>query len=256
MASQTLRSFVTAALLCAACAPALLCAQAPPAAEAQARFDALVASASQKYQSDDYAGAIEDFKAAYAIKAEPNILYNIGRISERMGAFEQAVSYYEQFVQQPDIELPNRQDALARSKALREVLALRAKPEPEPEPEPEPVIAAPPPPELSSPTLAYVLLGTSLATLAGAGVFTYMTDRAHNDFQEATSLSSRRAAASSGEGYALTADILWSATGALALSGVVVWALHEGDAQKPTATLRISPKVSLTQAGARLIWSY
>ncbi|MEC9397547.1 MAG: tetratricopeptide repeat protein, partial [Myxococcota bacterium] len=88
----------------------------------QSDFDALVEIAAERYAEEDFEGAIAAFKKAHEAKpSESNILYNIGRLYEKTGNFESAIEYYEKFVNEPDIDIDARQDAVARIKTLREV---------------------------------------------------------------------------------------------------------------------------------------
>jgi hypothetical protein len=47
-----------------------------------------------RYSSEDYDGAIKEFQAAYAIKARPRLLFNIGQAYRNLGNAREALHYY------------------------------------------------------------------------------------------------------------------------------------------------------------------
>lgn len=51
-------------------------------------------SALSFYSSEDYESAIKEFQAAYAIKARPRLLFNIGQAYRNIGNAKQALHYY------------------------------------------------------------------------------------------------------------------------------------------------------------------
>jgi hypothetical protein len=50
------------------------------------------------FQVDEYAKAIEEFKAAHIEEADPAFLYNIAECHRRMGASKEALVYYKRFL--------------------------------------------------------------------------------------------------------------------------------------------------------------
>lgn len=92
-----------------------------------AAFDDFVAKANSAYSSGDYEAAIAHFEAAYEIDPQPNIVYNIARVEEKLGRLEAAVSNYEKFIVLSGASPELRKDALERQKLLQEVLLSRTK---------------------------------------------------------------------------------------------------------------------------------
>ena len=72
----------------------------------EGRFRARVDSGRAKYKAGDFEGAIEEFRAAFDIKASPAPLYNIAKSYENMGRWEEAADYYRQYL---DLD-PNASD--------------------------------------------------------------------------------------------------------------------------------------------------
>jgi tetratricopeptide (TPR) repeat protein len=233
-------------------------------------FEAVMARAGERYEAKDYAGAIEDFKRAYEIKPVSNLLYNIARTYEKLGQFEEAVTYYERFVNEPEVSVEARTDALARLKALREVVALRkqeadAKRKAEEdklkaeeaarkaaeEEERRKKLAALPPPKPDR-TMSYIFMGAGGLALVGSGVFALMASGAHGDFEDAATLADRRSAASDGQTYSVVADSLLGVGVVLAAVGVVFFFTAEPEQGEAATTLRVMPAVGADRAAVQL----
>jgi hypothetical protein len=130
---------VLAALLCVA-APRRAAAQAPPGDVAQARE--LFVQASELRDQGNARGALEKFKAAHALAANPITAFELARTYEALGMLEEARAAYASIA-----ALPVRSDETERAAAARrdgakaaEGLTTRV-----PAPPPAPVAAAPPP---------------------------------------------------------------------------------------------------------------
>lgn len=257
--SPTLNRWMRIVLLCGAMGfayPTMAWAQEPTAdAEKDKRYNALTQSAAKKFEKKDYAGAIQDFKQAYSVKPVANVLYNIGRLYEKMGNFEDAVKHYEQFANLPDIDITARKDALERIKTLKEVLALRKKeedkknqPDPKEKKDPEKkedkkVVVKPKEPAEPNYTTSYVLIGTGVAALIGGGVFGALTSSAHDDFTNATTLDDRRDAASTGQTFGYVSDGLFVAGGLLTVIGIITYIATGPEEAKEPAKAAIAPSV-------------
>ena len=63
----------------------------------EAQYRARMKAGQQKYKAGDYESAIEEFRAAFDIKAAPAPLYNIAKSYENMGRYEEAADYYQQY---------------------------------------------------------------------------------------------------------------------------------------------------------------
>ncbi|MBL4685382.1 MAG: tetratricopeptide repeat protein [Nannocystaceae bacterium] len=103
-----------------------------PATSAKAQADALSDEAVARFSAEDFDGAIELFEQAYALDAQANYLFNIGRVYEERGDLAAAVDCYQRFVGSKGVDLEARQNATARLKVLRQALeALQPETQPE-----------------------------------------------------------------------------------------------------------------------------
>jgi tetratricopeptide (TPR) repeat protein len=73
----------------------LLAQSVEPAANAQAKAQAQspLAEGSALYEKGDYAGALEEFKQAYATYGSPKLLFNIGQANRNLGRPVEALTY-------------------------------------------------------------------------------------------------------------------------------------------------------------------
>jgi tetratricopeptide (TPR) repeat protein len=230
------------------------------AANDKQRFRELGRAGSKAFADKDYEAAVEAFKQAHAIKPVPNLLYNIGRALEKQGDFEGAIVQYEKFVNEPDVELKARRDALQRLKTLREVLALREEGEEvdaeqvdreqageqdarEPA-DPNPsngVVAADDQVVERDYTLAYIFGATGVATLIGSGVFAGLSALESSDFDEAVTLAGRRSAADTGRIYTTVADSMLITGAVFTAAGLYFWAA--APREQATERARLVPAV-------------
>lgn len=231
-------------------------------AEEDADFETLVEEGRNAYSEEDWLGAAEAFERAYQQRQIPNLLYNIGRSYENAGEFKKAIQYYEQFINQPDIDIDNRKDALDRIDTLEKVVDVSDEEEREQAEAEEP--ETPGSAETTEPdtdptverrddyTLAVVLLSTGGAGLISGTVFSILTANAHSDFESAENLSDRRDAADRGRTFGTLADAFLISGGALTAAGVglVVWPLQTETATESEARLR--PVLSPHRAGLQL----
>lgn len=70
------------------------------------QYEARMVSGRRAYARGDFEGAIEDFTAAFDVRPEPGALYNIAKSYEKMARYEDALDYYQQYL---DID-PNASD--------------------------------------------------------------------------------------------------------------------------------------------------
>jgi tetratricopeptide (TPR) repeat protein len=94
----------------------------PEAGETPSEADTLSDEAVEAFKAKDYDTAIAKFERAYEIDPQPNYKFNIGRVYEEKGDLENAVKYYQQFVQSPGVDIESREAATARLKVLRQAL--------------------------------------------------------------------------------------------------------------------------------------
>lgn len=180
-------------------------------------FQKYTEEAGEKFEAKDYDGAVESFKQAYELKAVSNILYNIARIYEQTGQMEGALEYYELFVKSPNVEHGPRQDAMARIKTLKEVLALEEPPEEAPKEE-APVAEA----EYDY-TVAYIFWGAAVAALGTSLAFGILTSGQVDTFENSTDLEEARLAKDTATTYGYIADGTLLAGLVLATVGTIVF---------------------------------
>lgn len=83
----------------------------------EAKFKARMNSGRAKYKVGDYEAAIEEFRAAFDIKAAPAALYNIAKSYENWGRWEEAADYYQQYLDQD----PNATDRANVEATIRQM---------------------------------------------------------------------------------------------------------------------------------------
>lgn len=264
-------SLVTASLLLTGpIAPSV--ANAAPAAEES--FDTLTEQASEKYGEGDYDGSIALFERAYALDAEPNILFNIGRIYEESGNYEDAIVYYERFISEPQVDLEAKQVALDRRDLAQAVVDIQNKDKKgkEPVPETTPVEESPStdesgtvtelPPSEDDPgddttrkprnlrPVGYVLLGTGAAALLGGAIVGGIAKGEETKFQAAMNKADADAAKARGTKLAPAADGLFIAGGLLAAAGIVMLLVpRRGKNAERRERAMFVPQASPTQVG-------
>lgn len=153
-------------------APGLARADSPPGDTAHAVQ--LNETGSELYAAGNYPAALQAFQHAYALIAEPNLLFNIAGCHERLGQRRQAIEYYRWFLDSPS------GNPEGRRRAIEALSRLDSAPAPAPPPPPSP----PPAVEEPSPFWPLATLGAGLL-LAGLGAGLYL-DGAH-DHNEVTS---------------------------------------------------------------------
>jgi hypothetical protein len=199
-----------------------------PCAHAQEGWKALVDEGVAHYGAKRYDEAVRAFEAAMALRAEPELVYNIARAHEKALRAPEAIAAYERF-----LELPGTTAAL-RAKARAALEALRAEAEAEARARAERPPAGPSPPlalaaaPAPSRALEWTLVGVGAAAAVTGGVFGALALRDHAAFEDARAAGASRAAlldaASVVERNALLADVLVGAgLAAAAVGGLLLW---------------------------------
>jgi PEGA domain-containing protein len=99
--------------LCAGTVPATAqTTTAKPAPTGTAGARQLFNSGETKYKAGDYAGALNDFEAADAIKAAPQAARFIGLCQDKLGHYADAVAAYERFLADVPAKLAGEADAI------------------------------------------------------------------------------------------------------------------------------------------------
>jgi|GEM_PF-1349826 tetratricopeptide (TPR) repeat protein len=88
----------------------------------EAEFKARLSKGNEYYKDGDLEKALVEFEAAYALKPNPKLLFNIGLIYERLGNLKKAVDHYDRFVVAPDVPLELRGKASERLTVLRPIV--------------------------------------------------------------------------------------------------------------------------------------
>lgn len=77
----------------------------------EARYKARIEGGKKAFSRGDYDAAIQEFKAAFDIKPSGAVLFNIAKSFERMSRYEEAIDYYQQYLDldpnatdRPDVE--------------------------------------------------------------------------------------------------------------------------------------------------------
>lgn len=263
-------------------AASLALALAPPAAAADPRPSSAPADSASVtqlneegaalYAARDYRRAIEKFIQAYAIDADPNLLFNIARCYEELGELDAAIEKYETFLKTPGADTRGRQRARESLAVLRET---QNSPPPSAAPpveaartpaSAEPQAAAPASgasEERSSSALPWVVLGGSVAFavtgtafyLMGASDHAEVTDaRGYDDPNTVTDLTHREAEdlVRSGDTKKLIGGISFGLAGALAATYVVLLvSADEERSPEPGPALGFS--VEPSRAGASVL---
>lgn len=218
-------------------------------------YDDLIALGQERFAAKDYDGALAALSRAYAIKQNPNLLYNQARILEAKGDLEGALAYYEQFAVAPDVDIEYRRETLERIRVLKETLALTREPE---KPVEQPVVATPTPvaepirePAAPRPArrVGAVMMGVGGATLLAGGVFGVLAYSEHQAWGRAGDIEERRTRADQVGRYGLVADSLYLGGGVVTLVGM---ALFIAGRPMESASVSWSPVISKDGAGAQL----
>lgn len=221
------------------------------------RFEQRVKDALTHYKEGAFLEAAEDFEAAHALEAQPELVYNIARSYEKALAQDEAIAAYERFVNLPGTTAALRTKALDALTALRKERAARDRARQAERSDvraPAPIAVLQPERMTSTParsrTLELTLIGAGIG-LAGAGaIFGVLALDAESQWMAAQADGEPTARVEElvdqTRTHALVADILIGAGAVAAVSGVVVL-LARG--QENT---RLSWGPQLTEDGAGL----
>lgn len=230
-------------------------------ARAQDEYQTHLDAGLRHYEAREYAEAAAEFEAAFAIRPEPDLLYNTARSYERAVMREEAIAAYDRFLALPGTTSEMRQRALNARNSLQSELRAMQTPEPQaperdaaPTPEPTP---PPPPPEPSAlrPT-GFALLGIGAATAIVGGVFGGLALASNADFEDATDREEQIALRDDVNRQALLADVLVGVGVATAVVGVVLVILGKPAANDDVASTTVTPTVGRQGAGLQLRTSF
>lgn len=250
----------------AAAGPAATDEAAPASAKAQA--DALSDEAVTRFSAEDFDGAIELFEQAYALDAQANYLFNIGRVHEERGDLAAAVDYYQRFVGSKGVDLEARQNATARLKVLSQALeALEPETQPEQTTETEPETLGPDDSEDDSQAnrkrslriAGYTLLGVGGGALVVGGVFGGLALNRSNSADDQRFVDDALRLRDEARVRARVADAMFIAGGVFAATGLAIVLSTVGEKKRgdaapagKTTAARWSPWASPRGAGLSL----
>lgn len=216
-----------------------------------------------EYEAGHYEPAAEAFEAAYAVRPEPELQYNVARSYERAVKREEAIAAYQRFLELPGTTSETRTRALRAVASLRaEIEAMNASVPTEPEVS-DPVVVVPPqeePMPLDEPTsgrgakatAGWVLIGTGALALVAGAISGGLALATNNEFEDATVREDQVALAQEVDNYALATDVLLGTGLVFAVVGIVLVAVDDGDDAEDDAQVRLTPAGSPTSVGLML----
>ncbi|MCA9615351.1 MAG: hypothetical protein KC586_21495 [Myxococcales bacterium] len=248
----------------AICAALLLTVFASPV-WAQDEFQTHLDAGLQHYEAREYAQAAAEFQAAFDLRPEPDLLYNVARSYERAVMRAEAIAAYDRFLELPGTTSEMRQRALgARNSLESEVRALErresdanaATNEETTEPTPQPTPTPPPPEEPSAlRPVGFAMLGVGAAAAIVGGVFGGLALKANSDFEDATGRAEQIELRDDVNRNALLADVLVGVGAATAVVGVVLIVLGKSGTNDASAT-RVTPTFGRDGVGVQLRASF
>lgn len=126
-------------------APAAKHSDDPAAAEARRHYE----EGTKAFNLGEFPRAIAEFKAAYNVKDDPSLLYNIAQSFRLQGDTTQAIFFYRSFLRNMP-NTPNHREVEGRIRALEKQLDDQKKEAPAP-------VVAPPPAAVTAPAAAPVV---------------------------------------------------------------------------------------------------
>jgi len=256
-------------LLCAAlCAvPSMSFAQQGDEGVSDDKLFAIVDEATRKFQGEEYEEALVLFERAYELRADSNILFNIGLCHDRMDDPGPAITAFRQFIAAPDaspqaldfargrleallvkadLDASRRGEARAaerteRTRALGDAVAKSLE-------SPEQVEA---PPNYAR----IALIGVGAAVVVTGGLIGGRGILNARNIDQGTTVAERTAAAEQARRQAVTGDLVAGAGAALLVGGVLWALLDSGDAEEKSGT-RATLAPSIGPRGARVTFSW
>ena len=215
-------------------------------ADSEQEAVALFQESVEHYRAGRFRQAVDLLKQAYALRAEPVLLYNLARAHEGLGELKEAIRAYERFLEQaPDSKdrgaIEKRIETLQNQVAERRRLE-EEKRRAEQQRERRLQEASLPPPKQSEPSVApWIVASVGGALLANGLVFGVMSNQresAANDEAIAIDAKSRLDEAQT---FATVANVSFAAGGSLGLAGLI-WAWLDQPASE-TPSSATAPRV-------------
>lgn len=218
--------------------------------------------AQKRFDEEDYAGAIPELKAAYAIEPNPMLLYAWAQAERLDGDCQRAIELYERFLEKEPAQ-GQRQLAEANIADCEAELADRG--EPTPAPTTDPLVDAEPtedlepsaPPDGEPPWhrdwVAGTLLGVGAASLIGGGVLLGVGKAEVDSSVDASSEEAYFDQADAGQAKFAAGAVLTSIGGALIVGGIVRLGILRARARKRASAGRAAVGVLYGPRGATLV---
>ncbi len=220
--------------------------------------ETLSAEAVSAFKAGEFDKAIDLFQRAYTLDPQPNYLFNIGRVYEEKGDLDKAVANYQEFVQQPGVDIEAREAATARLKVLQQTLA-QLREDSEPKTGPKPQVVEPSPADQAAAArkrklriAGYSLLGVGGGVLVIGAVFGGLAVGKSNDAKDAAFVDERLSLRQEAKGRAVVGDGLMLTGGVLAVVGLglllagVIKVRGKSNADKASANARSNRGRSMT----------
>lgn len=250
------------------------------------RFERLVTDATTAFGRGEFEQAIALAEQAYALRRDPQLLYNIARAHEARGNPEPAIDHYRRFLEAAP-ETKNRDFVKGRVLALRTTLAERLRLDGErleakgervgaraayekylallPEARDRPDIlkrlrelesTAPPPPPLPAEhgrvesrvsVWPWVTIGVGAGVLGAGGLFAVLSRNRYEDAERASDGQSTVDLQRDADRYTDFANVGFVAGGTI-VAGGVAWLLLQSAAVEAKTQPRVSPRLGISQA--------
>lgn len=198
------------------------------------------------YAAGEYDKALAAFTEAYNLSNKPDLLYNLGVCSEKVGDNGKAIAYYELYLEE-NPEATDREDVARRLAALEKSQAAAAEPQP---------AAPPPPPPVREDELVVeededqdifwpgAVIGLGGLIVVSGALTAIMAYNRYGDLEDSCSPDCSDAKVSKVKKAALAADIQFALGGAVVAAGVIWWlTADDGEAEVELAGIQGAPLV-------------
>jgi tetratricopeptide (TPR) repeat protein len=183
------------------------------------------------YLAGRYRDALVELKLALELdRGSPDLLYNVARVYENLSEFDQAIEYYQRYL---DHLPPDANDERDRTeKTIRRLQGAKRQSVPA---KPAAEAAPPPPPGVGRADVAFWLTGgAALALFAGGGVTGYLAVKKDKDVEKFVvgrdgPLTQRSKLADQTQRFALISDGLFIAGGVALTTAALLFLLRSPD---------------------------
>ena len=214
------------------------------------------ASGNKHYELAEYPAAIIDFKEAFRITDQPELLFNIAQAYRLAGDCRQALTFYKTFLRRSP-QAPNADKVAVRIREMEECTAKL----PPPVSESKPVVVPAPPRRHIRTWKTWAGISAIGAGAVGSGIGIAFAARGATKADElrdacSTSCSGEvaRELDATGTRANRNAVVAFSVAGALVVGGVVFVVLDRGSSERaPTST---GPSLSLVPGSATVAWAW